>query len=430
MIQVLGAAWALFLGLMLLMVGNGVQGTLLGIRGTLEGFSTFQMSLIMSAYFLGFLGGSRLTPILIQRVGHVRVFAALGSMTSAILVLYPTLTDPVIWICLRVLIGFCFSGIYVTSESWLNDAVSNENRGKALSLYVIVQMAGIIGAQGLIVLGDPSGFVLFILPSVLVSVAFLPMLLSASPTPQFATTKPMTLREIWQISPLGCVGTFLIGGIFSALFGMASVYGTQAGFTVPRISLFIALIYTGGLLMQYPIGWISDRMDRRVLILLVALLGGLAAVGATMFSGYFTFLLVASFLVGGTANPLYALVLAYTNDMLEPEKMAAASGGMIFLNGVGAVAGPLVTGWVMGVAGPKGFWLYIAALMLGLAFYAAWRMSRRPSLVSVEDTVRYAPLSPTASPVAVTTAQEYYADAVEGSVGENATMDRGKAPAG
>lgn len=430
MVQVLGAAWALFLGLMLLMVGNGVQGTLLGIRGTLEGFSTFQMSLVMSAYFLGFLGGSRLTPTLIQRVGHVRVFAALGSMTSAVLVLYPTLTDPGVWIALRVLIGFCFSGIYVTSESWLNDAVSNENRGKALSLYVIVQMAGIIGAQGLVVLGDPSGFVLFIVPSVLVSLAFLPMLLSASPTPHFESTRAMTLRELWDVSPLGCVGTFLIGGIFSALFGMAAVYGTQAGFSVPEISLFIAFIYLGGLLMQYPIGWISDRMDRRVLILIVAAAGGAAALAAVAGTGWFTLIVAAAFVVGGTANPLYALILAYTNDMVVPEKMAATSGGLIFLNGIGAVAGPLLTGWVMSVVGPEGFWLYVAILMLGMAGYAGWRMTRRKSVVSVEETVSYAPVTPAASPVAVTVAQEYYADSVEDAVGESATMEPPKAAAG
>ncbi len=422
MVQVLAAAWALFLGLMLLMVGNGVQGTLLGIRGTLEGFTTFQMSLVMSAYFLGFLGGSRLTPRLIQRVGHVRVFAALGSMTSAILVLYPTLAEAWVWIGLRVMIGFCFSGIYVTSESWLNDAVSNENRGKALSLYVIVQMAGIIGAQGLVVLGDPSGFVLFVLPSVLVSLAFLPMLLTASPTPHFEATKPMTLRELWEISPLGCVGTFLIGGIFAALFGMASVYGTQAGFTVPEISLFIALIYTGGLLMQYPVGWISDRMDRRILILAVAALGGASALAGALAGTAFVPVLVAAFLVGGTANPLYALVLAYTNDMVEPDKMASTSGGLIFLNGVGAVAGPVVTGWMMSAAGPEGFWLYVACLMLGLSGYAAWRMTRRRATVSVEDTVPYAPITPAASPVAVATAGEVYADSVEDVVGESATL--------
>ena len=171
MLDVLNRSWALLLGMMLLMLGNGVQSTLLGIRGALEGFDTFALSVIMSAYFVGFLGGSRMTPDLIRRVGHVRVFAALASTISAVLILFPTLTDPISWTIGRVLIGFCFSGVYVTAESWLNNSVANETRGQALSLYVVVQMAGIVAAQGLVGLGDPSGFVLFIIPSVLVSLS-------------------------------------------------------------------------------------------------------------------------------------------------------------------------------------------------------------------------------------------------------------------
>lgn len=428
MVQVLGSAWALFLGMMLLMVGNGVQGTLLGIRGALEGFTTFEMSLVMSAYFLGFLGGSRLTPSLIRRVGHVRVFAALGSLTSAILILYPALTDAYVWIVLRVFVGFCFSGIYVTAESWLNDAVPNENRGKALSLYLIVQMAGIIGAQGLVVLGDPSGFILFIVPSVLVSLAFLPVLLSVTPAPMFQTTKPMTLTEIWEVSPLGCVGMFLLGGVFSAMFGMASVYATEVGLSVAEISLFIAVIYAGGLLFQYPIGWLSDRVDRRALILASSGIGGLfGIIGAAATS--LPLLLVSAFFVGGTANPLYALLLAYTNDYLENDRMAAASGGLVFITGIGAIAGPVVTGWAMDLAGPEGFWLFLAILLLSMSTYAAWRMTRRAS-IAIEDTATYAPLAPTATPVAVTVAQEYYADTLDETVGESATINPDDAASG
>ncbi len=424
MIQVLGSSWALLLGMLLLMLGNGVQGTLLGIRGGIEGFSTFEMSLVMSAYFLGFLGGSRLTPKLIGRVGHVRVFAALGSFTSAILILFPTIADPYFWILLRVLIGFCFSGIYVTAESWLNNSVDNANRGKALSLYLIVQMAGIITAQGLLVLGDPSGFVLFVIPSVLVSISFAPILLSINPTPAFETTKPLSLLELWDVSPLGCVGVFLLGGIFSAMFGMASVYGTQAGFSVAQISLFIAVIYTGGLLMQYPIGWMSDRMDRRVLIMSVSLFGGVVAILGVVLGNYFAIVVAVSFIVGGTANPLYALLLAYTNDMLETEQMAAGSGGMIFINGVGAIAGPLITGWMMTMAGPNGFWMFIAILMLATGAYAAWRMTRRPSQTSIEETGQYVPLTPTASPVAVEIAQEWYVENLDDDEDEDATVSR------
>ncbi len=183
MIQVVSSAWALLLGMCLLMVGNGMQGTLLGIRGGIEGFSTFQMSIVMSAYFVGFLGGSRMAPGMIRRVGHVRVFAALASLISAVMILYPTFPNTIVWSIGRVLIGFCFSAVYVTAESWLNNAATNENRGQALSAYMIVQTLGIVIAQALLLTADPSGFVLFVIPSVLVSIAVTPILLSISPTP-------------------------------------------------------------------------------------------------------------------------------------------------------------------------------------------------------------------------------------------------------
>ena len=212
MFKVLAQSWPLLLGVMLLMVGNGVQGSLLGIRGAYENFTTFQLSVVMSAYFLGFLGGSRLAPEMIRRVGHVRVFSALGSMISAVLILYPLLLDWQAWALMQVLIGFGFSGIYVTAESWLNNNSTNETRGQALSLYMIVQMLGIIASQGLLAMGDPYGYALFIIPSVLVSLAFMPILLAATPAPTFDSIKAMSFRQLFRISPLGCAGMLLTGG--------------------------------------------------------------------------------------------------------------------------------------------------------------------------------------------------------------------------
>lgn len=406
MFDVLKSTWALLLGMMLLMVGNGIQGTLLGIRGELEGFSTFEMSIVMSAYFVGFLGGSRMTPELIRRVGHVRVFAALGSFISAILILYPTFADPIAWAVGRVLIGFCFSGVYVTAESWLNNSVTNDRRGKALSLYMIVQMIGIIGAQMLLVTADPSGFVLFVIPSVLVSISFAPILLSISPTPAFDTTKPMTLRQLYNVSPLGIVGMLLLGSVFSAQFGMAAVFAAEAGLSIGEISIFVAAFYVGATLLQYPLGWLSDRMDRRLLILVMSLIGSLGALLGYVAGQNFYTLIVAAVVIGGMSNPLYSLLMAYTNDFLEYEDMAAASGGLIFINGLGAIAGPIVTGWLMSAFGAYGFFLIIFVLMAALTVYAAYRMTQRKAMRS-DDTTSYAPVLPTASVVAVEAAQEY-----------------------
>jgi MFS family permease len=405
MLQVLATSWALLLGMGLLMVGNGVQGTLLGVRGAIEGFSTFELSVVMSAYFLGFLGGSRLAPELIRRVGHVRVFAALGSLISATLLLYAVIPDWIAWTLMRVMIGFCFSGVYVTAESWLNNAATNENRCKALSLYMIVQMVGIIAAQGLMNLADPAGFMLFVIPSVLVSLAFAPILLSITPAPVFDTTKAMSLAQLFRSSPLGCVGMFLLGGVFSALFGMASVWGTLAGLSVLEISLFVSAVFAGGLVLQYPIGWISDRMDRRKLIAAIAAVCALAAMVPVLADVGVNGLFAVGFAVGGISNPLYALLLAHTGDFLEREDMAAASGGLLFVNGLGAVSGPLIAGWLMGRLGPDGFFLQIAVLVGLVAAYAAWRMTRRPA-VPADQTAPFTAVTPAASVVAVGAAAE------------------------
>jgi len=405
MLKVLAVTWPLLLGLMLLMLGNGLQGTLLGIRGGIEGFATWQMSVVMSAYFLGFLAGSQLTPRMLARVGHVRVFAALGSLISAVFVLYAAIPDWMVWTVLRVLIGFCFAGVYVTAESWLNDAATNETRGQALSLYMIVQMVGIITAQGLLNVADPGGFSLFVMASVLVSVSFTPILLSVSPAPAFAATKSMSLGQLWRVSPLGCVGIFIMGGVYAALFGMAAVWGGLVGLSVLEISIFVAAIYLGGLVFQYPIGWLSDRTDRRQLIVAVAAACSAAALVAGLAPLPFVPLVIVALLIGGMANPLYALLLAHTNDFLQAEDMAGASGGLLFINGVGAVAGPLIIGGLMGWIGPGGYFLFIAVLCAVMVVYTLWRMTQREA-VARADQGAYTPLTPSASVVTLEAAFE------------------------
>lgn len=403
MIKVLATTWPLLMGVMLLMVGNGVQGTILGIRGSGAGFSTFQLSIVMSSYFLGFLFGSVLAPRMLRRVGHVRVFAALGSAISAILIVYPVVPDWLAWSLLRVLAGFAFSGIYITAESWINNTATNETRGQALSAYMITQMIGIIASQVLLNLPDASGFTLFILPSVLVSLAFMPILLAPTPAPAFGTARRLSFRRLFAISPLGCVGMLLTGGIFSAMFGMASVWGSQVGLSLRDISIFVGAMYVGGLLLQYPVGYLSDRNDRRTLIMGLSFIAALAMVIAMLPGLPFWGLIGVALVLGGITNPIYALLIAYTNDFLTREDMPGASAGMIFLNGFGAIFGPVLTGWIMGLVGPSGFFLFIGLLFLALGGYAAWRMTRRaaPGMTSA-----FRGVSPTASPVAVEAVME------------------------
>ena len=408
--QVLRNSWALMLGMLLLMIGNGMQATLMGVRGGIEGFSTLAMSLITAAYFVGFLAGSRLTPHMIRRVGHVRVFAALGSLVSAALILFPVFTDPAAWTALRVILGFCLSGVYVAAESWLNNAVTNDRRGTALSAYMGMQMLGLVSAQGLMNVADAGGFGLFILPSVLVSLSFAPILLSVQRAPAHEATRPMTLRRLYGASPLGIVGMFLLGGVFSAQFGMASVYGSEAGLSVREVSAFVAAIFTGSLMMQLPVGWLSDRMDRRRLIAALAVTGaGSTALGVVSGDGT-AVLLVLAFAMGGIATPLYALLISYTNDYLDREDMAAASGGLVFVYGLGAIGGPLLTGAAMDRIGPSGFWVFVAVTFAAVALYSLWRMTRRAP-VPAEETGSYVAVGPVATGYAAEWAQEVAAEA-------------------
>jgi len=413
MIQVLSGVWALLLGIVFIMLGNGMHFTLIGLRGDIEGFSASELAIVTSGYFIGFLSGARLTPGMIRRVGHVRAFAALGSLMSGGLIAFPLIADPWAWTALRILIGFCMSGIYVTAESWLNDAASNETRGKVLSAYMIAQTLGIIGAQGLLTLGDAATSALFIGASILVSISLTPILLSITPVPAAEVARPMPLRKLFVGSPLGTVGIFLLGSVYATQSGMGAVFGTQIGMSASQVALFVAMLFGGALVLQYPIGWLSDRMDRRKLIFGASFLGATSCVAGWMFGGGIGALMAAAFFAGGTTTPLYALFLAYTNDTLSPEDMPAASGGLVFTFGLGAIAGPMATGWAMQGLGPYAFWLVLGVTFAVISVYALYRMTQREVVTPVEETESYLGVLPSASPVAVEAAGAWSADQAE-----------------
>ncbi|WP_238371835.1 MFS transporter [Heliomarina baculiformis] len=412
MIKVLSGVWALLLGIVLIMLGNGMHFTLIGLRGGIEGFSASELAIVTSGYFAGFLAGARVSPIMIRRVGHVRVFAALGSFMSAGLIAFPLVAEPWAWTILRLLIGFCMSGIYVTAESWLNDASTNENRGQVLAAYMIAQTLGIIGAQALLNLGDAASSALFIGASIFVSVSFAPILLSISPVPAAEVARPMPLRELFRASPLGTIGIFFLGGVYATQSGMAAVFGSLIEMSAAQISLFVAMLFAGALVLQYPIGWLSDRMDRRMLIFGSAVLGALCCGLAWIAGDILWALLAAAFFAGGVTTPLYALFLAYTNDSLSSDAMPAASGGLVLTFGIGAILGPLVTGAIMQWFGPFAFWLALGATFASIAVYALYRMTQRAA-PSVEETESYLGVLPTASPVAVEAAGAWAADHAE-----------------
>jgi MFS family permease len=282
---------------------------------------------------------------------------------------------------------------------------------------MLMQMMGLVAGQGILASGDPTGWILFIIPSILVSLSFAPILLSAVPTPAIEATRPMSLRQLYDASPFAVVGMLFMGGVFAGQFAMAPVYATEVGLSLAQLSGFISSFFIGAIVIQYPIGWFSDRMDRRVLIIGAAVAGAIVALGGMFLANSFVALLVIAALSGGLAQPLYALLLAYANDYLEVEDMPAASGGFIFINGVGAIAGPPIMGLLMGQIGPSGFWAFLAVMLSGVSIYGLFRMTQRTSAYVEEDnydSVPYANIMPgTATAVAVEAAQELYIEAAE-----------------
>ena len=405
MLYLLRNAWALLIGMLLLMIGNGVQGTLLGIRGSIEGFPPNIMAYLMSAYMIGMLIGSQIAPILIGQVGHIRVFAALASLISASFLGFAIIVDPLAWFALRLLVGFCFSGVYVASESWLNEAASNENRGKAMSIYMIVQMSGILIAQVMINFVDPSSFILFAVISILVSVSFAPILLSVSKIPLVSTAQRMNIKGLYKASPLGSITMVLLGGVFSLLFGMSAVYGSEKGLTVKEISLLVGSIYIAGVIFQYPVGLISDRTDRRKLIILLSLIGFTGVLSGIIFYNNFYVVLFTFFVAGGVANPLYSVVIAYTNDYLDQEDMASAAGGLVFMSGIGGVIVPVLTGQLMDRFGPESLLFIMGLTFIIIVGYGLYRSTKRSTL-DIDASTTHIAIMPQATNVAVEILQE------------------------
>jgi MFS family permease len=278
-----------------------------------------------------------------------------------------------------------------------------------LSAYMIAQTLGIIGAQGLLTLGDAATAALFIVASILVSISFAPILLSVTTAPAVEVARPMSLRKLFSSSPLGTVGIFLLGSVYATQSGMGAVFGTQIGLSAAEIALFVAMLFAGALVLQYPIGWLSDRVDRRKLIFGAAVVGAASCALGWVNGGDLWALMAAAFLAGGVTTPLYALFLAYTNDFLSTENMPAASGGLVFIFGLGAIGGPLITGWAMQGLGPFAFWLVLGATFGAMMLYSLYRMTQR-STPPVDETESYLAVLPTASSVTVEAAGAWASD--------------------
>ena len=369
------ALWTLFLGLALLMIGNGLNLAVLGVRLVGEGFSVRTSGYVMACYFVGFLVGPGLVRTWLSTVGHVRVFAGLATVASVAVLVHSVWIDPVVWGLMRFVFGICMVGLYITIESWLNDASTPGNRGRTLAVYMIVHMGGFAVGQLLIATGDPGGFTLFAVASILVSLSFVPMALAATTdAPAIRLADHVGVRALWNVAPTGLVGMALIGASTGTLFGLGAVYATSAGFSAGRTAAFLAAPSIGALLLQWPIGWLSDRFPRRGVIFLVAVAAAGSAIALAVTPEGNVAAVPLMVLLGGFSFPLYSLLLSHTLDWSPPGTSMGASSTLLRVNGAGAVLGPIVAASAMGVVGDVAFfWVFVGVHGL-LCLYVAWRL--------------------------------------------------------
>jgi MFS family permease len=397
LLAAVAGTWPLLLGMGVLMLGAGLQGTLLGLRATLAGFPTYIIGVVMSSYFVGYMVGSVAAPKLVQQVGHVRVFAALSALASVAILIQGAFVTPLVWAVMRTASGFCFAGIYVVAESWLNDRAGNHNRGALLSCYMLILYSGLGSGQFLLMLADPRGTQLFMLVAGLISLALVPLALTAQRAPEFIVPEPINLRTLYRSSPLGVAGVMVSGVITGSIFGMGPVYAKLVGLDTTQIATFMAVGIYAAVFTQLPIGRMSDRVDRRTVLIAICALAALAALGALLFGGHsLPVLLCMTTVFGGLALAVYSLALAHVNDHLTPTQMVAASSSVVLLNGAGAVCGPIAIALLMDGSGPRAYFAAQMVLVSALAAYGLWRKHRRAP-VSPDQKVHFVAAQPQAA---------------------------------
>lgn len=368
------ATWALFAGIGLMMLGNGLQGSLVGIRSETEGFSSFSIGTVMTAYFLGILVGSKAATRALTSVGHIRVFAALASMASAAALVYIVAVHPISWTLMRFATGFCMAGLYVVAESWINDMATNANRGRLMALYMIVSMGGFAGGQFLLNVADPSGFELFVIASVLISLSLVPTSLSAASAPPTSAPEAMSLRALAAVVPTGIVVALLVGMANGALIGMGAVYGTRVGMTPAQISLFMGAPMVGGVVGQFPVGAISDHISRRKILFFLGLVATIASSALMVASPGSWSSYGLMFVIGACTFPLYSMAIAFTNDWLRPEQMLGASAALVTTNAVGSMTGPFLATGLIAAFGPNQYFMSLVLTHGAIAAFLVYRM--------------------------------------------------------
>lgn len=388
---------SLLLATAILLTGNGLQGTLLAVRGHLEGFPTALIGALMSAYYAGFILGCRLNPSFIKSVGHIRTYVALASIASAAALTHPLIIDVWFWAILRAITGFCFAGLIMVIESWINERATNANRGRILSVYRVVDLSATLAGNALLATADPASFQLFALVSIIMSLALVPVALTTIEAPAPIATARLDVPKLFRVSPVAAIGVPMVGLANSSFWAVGAVYAQQLGYGKEMIAAFIGSVVVGAALAQWPLGMLSDRIDRRIVMTGSAVLAALSALGlANLAQAGGVYLLGLGALTGAFMIPMFGLNAAHANDHSPTGAAVETNGGLLLLHGCGSVVGATLGATVMARFGPPALFEYIAAVYLIFAGVCIYRITRRAA--PIVGKTQFTPVPKSASP--------------------------------
>jgi len=395
---------ALLLSVALLLMGNGLQGTLLPVRANLEAFSALDIGVLGSSYFIGFAAGCLYGPRLIRRAGHIRAFAALVAIASCVVLVHALFLNPVLWWGLRATTGFCFAVLYMVIESWLNEKSTNETRGFIFSLYTMINLTVITIGQLMLGLDRPEDFPLFLLASILVSLAAVPVALTRAEAPAPVQSVKIRLKHLYNLSPVGVLGCLAVGLANGSFWALAPVFAQMKGANTWGVAIFMSVAVIAGAIGQWPLGLLSDKTDRRRIIIVATC--GSATAGLLMVvlaPPWGVALLALGFLFGLFAFPIYGLCVAHMNDYVETDGYVEAASGLLLVFALGAAIGPVLTSLLIRFFGPDALFGMTAGVQLCLAAFALHRMRRRAPApeeahVAFTESLNYAQTVSTVDP--------------------------------
>ncbi len=374
-----GSFVSLYLSTAILLIGNGLLGSLVPLRADADHLSATTLGLIGGSYFAGFLAGCVLCPRVVRRAGHIRSFGAFAAAASSAPLVLALFVEPLTWCIFRALTGFCFAGLYMVIESWINEKATNETRGSLFSVYLIVNFIGIVLGQLLLNVASPEGFALFAVVSILTSAALIPVSLTRSVQPAPIQTVNIDIMAVYRLSPVGFIGCFVVGLTNSPFWTMGPVFATHAGLDIAGASYFMTSAILGGALAQWPVGRMSDRMDRRRVIIGICVAAGLGEILLMLTGslGHPWLLLPAGFLFGCSALTLYSLCVAHANDNAGAREFVSVSSALLLAYAGGAMVGPIAASLVTPLLGFSAIFLFMAAVHGIFILFVFYRITRK-----------------------------------------------------